>query len=652
MLLALTVMALCLNASGAVKKTNLKVLYVGGFSNYETMGGAAVDAAMIAQGHKDRVASWTNYLNERFTTVKVIDGQAYHYTMSNNYDVTIFDGYPKPLKPKQHIKDEQGNYLKIIYPQYFPDNFDRPVVCIADASEQMGRYIGTKNDWYCLCLTGWAFGLNAQHAIFKGPYPVKLTMTEQPMPDGAKEFAKMLGQKLPGTIKMWKVQTRDYENTKGYKVGMVSRPWGYTDSPETEIISGGKSAKSIDAIAISRQANFLHWGFGAAPMDMTDEARNVFANAVCYISKYAGQHILARKYEESIATDINKQEMAYSLTRAAYDDYLAGNRQFAQQMQHYSDSLKAVLAQGGRISQGDSMYLDYEPMPEPTFEEYMKQRAGNLYERFGTDEKAYAAYYKDNAPYFYATIENERDGVKRKDYELYVDEDARVLGIPVTDKRLIDKAISLWESGQDVARARRILYHYTLLRYDNARAFRTWFNQFRPKLFFTQSGGWLWLVNSTDPRTPGNDYSVLRYNEAPAPAEKKPEIKGELSPQHPVAVSALVNDLGNGTKDVVVRMKMHTGFHVYGFVSDKDPYIVTTVDVVPPTGYALDGMLQKPANFRRLGTSGTLIYEDDVLFHQHLKGTGTGRVTVKVRYQACDEHACLMPQEVEIPIEL
>lgn len=652
MTMALTLMAVCLNVSGSEKKTNLSVLYVGGFSNYETVGGTSMDAATIGKARQERVASWTAYLNERFTTVKVIDGQAYRYTMSNDYDVTIFDGYPKPLKPKQYVKDSQGRIQRIIYDEYFPANFDRPVLCIADASEQVGRYVGTKNDWYCLCLTGWALNVNTQHAIFKGPYPVKLTMTEQPMPDGAKDYAKMFGQQLPATINMWKVNTRDYENTRGFKVGMVARPWGYTDSPETEIISGGKSAKSIDAVAVSRHANFMHWGFAGAPMDMTDEAKAVFANAVCYISKYAGQHPLARKLSEGIATKETAKEMSYILTHKAYEENIAANKQFAQQMQHYSDSLKAVLAQGGRISQGDSMYLNYQPAPEATFEEYMKQRAGNLYERFGTDEKAYAAYYRDNAPYLYSAFDGERDGIKYESYQLYLDEDAKALGIAVYDKRLLEKAIELWESGKDTERARRILYRRTLLRYNNARAFRQWYDKFRTKLFFTESGGWVWLVNSMDPRTPGNDYSVLRYNEAPAAPEKKPEITATLSPQQPVAVSAIANDLGNGTKDIVVRMKMHTGFHIYGVVSKQDPYIVTSVEVIPPAGYTVEGALQRPSSFRQLGTSGTIIYEGDVLFHQHLKGTGSGRATVKVRYQACDEHACLLPQDIEIPVEL
>ena len=67
------------------------------------------------------------------------------------------------------------------------------------------------------------------------------------------------------------------------RVGMVSRPGGFEDSPEAEIISGGVSGKTWDAVAIGRHGNFLHWGFAASPDDMTGEARDVFANAVVYM---------------------------------------------------------------------------------------------------------------------------------------------------------------------------------------------------------------------------------------------------------------------------------------------------------------------------------------------------------------------------------
>ena len=61
-------------------------------------------------------------------------------------------------------------------------------------------------------------------------------------------------------------------------------------------------------MAIGRHGNFLHWGFAALSDDMTDEARDVFANAVVYIAGFAGR-IITRH-------DITLR--AFSATRRAY----------------------------------------------------------------------------------------------------------------------------------------------------------------------------------------------------------------------------------------------------------------------------------------------------------------------------------------------
>ena len=96
---------------------------------------------------------------------------------------------------------------------------------------------------------------------------------------------------------------------------MVSRPGGFEDSPEAEIISGGVSAKTWDAVAIGRHGNFLHWGFAASPDDMTEEARDVFANAVVYIAGFAGQTPVARKYNDRIITRHDITLRAFSAAR-------------------------------------------------------------------------------------------------------------------------------------------------------------------------------------------------------------------------------------------------------------------------------------------------------------------------------------------------
>ena len=634
-----TLLMVGITMMGAVKKTKLRVLYVGGHSNMETFANE-YDKAENEKSIVERTASFEQFLNQYFTTVKVIQGKDYNYKMSYNYDVTIMDGVPTPLKPRHDIKDGQ-RFIKRIEAQYFPEDFDRPVITIAELGETLGRYIGLKSDWYCLCLDNYAHTMRTNHPIFKGPYKVNMKLEEKPTPEGALAFAPMVGETLPPTTKMMKIGNTSYQQRgKNIKIGMVSRPWGYEDSPECEWISGGLSSKSIDAMAIGRQGCFLHWGFAAAPSDMTAEAKPLFVNAIIYISKFAGQRILARKLNENMSTRIEAKENAYRVTRDCWEMVKAENEQYNKQMKHFSDSIKAIQAAGGKISEMEKMYLQWQPEPTPTLEQWIQRSAGALYQKFGTDEAAYAKYYKENTPYFYGAL----DG-----YGLQLDEDAKSLGIPNNDIRLLDKAILLWETTEDVAKGRRLLERYTLLRYDNPKQYRAWFLKYKDKLFFTESGGWVWLVNTQDKNVPGNDYSVLHYNEVPE--QKTPEISGDTNRDNPVLISGVVNNLPDGDKELVIRVKMHNGFHIYGFVSDQDPYIATTFDIQTEGDWKKVGELQIPS-FTKLGSTGTTIYQGDVMFRQRLKGSGKGKVTCTVNYQTCDEHACLPPRDVTLEFDL
>ena len=629
----------CIATMAAVKKTNLKVLYVGGHSDMEIFGIRDYDKEANAKSVLARTAAWKSFLETYFTTVKVVQGADYNYKMSYDYDVTIIDGDPKPLEPRRTVT-QNGRFDKLVYAKYFPENFDRPVITIADESETVGRRIGVKNDWYCLCLLGHAYNMQTKNAIFKGPYKVKLTTEMRPTPEGAKEYAEMCQEKLPDMIPMWKVQKKDYNSSKGYKVGMVTRPWGYLDSPDAEIISGGESAKCYNAISIGRHANWLHWGFASSPADMTDEAKPVFLNAVVYISKFKGHRIIARKIHEGIATRATVDERKYIVSKENYNSYKEMIEKSNKQMKHLSDSLKKVIADGGKVSEEEKLYIKIGENQQPveSYLDYVKQRAGNLYEKFGTDVDAYVKYYTENRPYFYGSVNS---------YEVELDEDAKSLGIANNDKRILDKAISLWESNQDVEKAKRILYRYTLLRYDNAKEWRNWYNKYQSKLFFTESGGWLWLVNDLDPKTPGNDYSILKFNDIDE--SSLAPMKEKATQEDPVAFSSA--SVQNGDEgEITIRMKIYPGFHIYNKVSDQDPYIETKYEWQTEGNVKLVGELQKPAG-KLMNGSKSIIYEGEQILHQKYSGKH-GTITLTITYQACDAHACLMPKTKSIKVEI
>ena len=100
-LLSTLLLAMSITMMGAVKKTKLRVLYVGGHSNLETFA-TDYDKAENERSVKERTASFEQFLGEYFTTVKVVMADDYNYKMSYDYDV------PRRLRPPRYHHGRTG----------------------------------------------------------------------------------------------------------------------------------------------------------------------------------------------------------------------------------------------------------------------------------------------------------------------------------------------------------------------------------------------------------------------------------------------------------------------------------------------------------------------------------------------------------------
>lgn len=138
-----------------------------------------------------------------------------------------------------------------------------------------------------MCLYEEAHGVDASHPIFQGPFPVTPTWHEMPTPAHYKTTDPTLGP----TLRAWRVH-RDKLPERSY-VGVVADGFGFTDSPDAEWIASGRNSKNARAAALARHGNFFHWGFAAAPPELTDEAQRVFLNTLAYMKQFAGQRPLA-----------------------------------------------------------------------------------------------------------------------------------------------------------------------------------------------------------------------------------------------------------------------------------------------------------------------------------------------------------------------
>lgn len=612
-----------ITAAAAIKKSNLRILYVGGSSDWSPkkfMNSPNPEEA-YRTSVKERTEAFEKMLKTYFTNVTVINANDYTQQLSDNYDVTIMDGKPKEIAPL--FQDaEKRIYMK---PAYFTADFNKPILTIGQLSDDLGRRVGTKNDWYCLCLDADAHSWRKDHPIFKGPFEVKMTVVNKPTPEEA--FHNDFEGKLPKEVPMWKVQTKGYATDDNFAIGLVSRPWGYEDSPEAEIISGGVSSKSIDAVAIARHGNWFHWGFAASPLYMTDEAQTVLANAIVYIAKFAGQTPIARKYNEGIATRETIDELKFMSSEKGYRQLLEMEESANKALLAMGEKAKAKKERGEKLDGMDEYVLNFVPKEPRSRESMLKLMMPDFYAMFGMDEQAYAKYFDENRNYFYA------EGY----HGLAVDEDAKSLGIDNHDIRLLDEAIKMLETKRDTDKAKRILAHYTLADFPTATQWRSWFEKNKKNMFFTESGGWIWLINSREPGV--NDYRVWESRRALASVKL-----GETSMNDPIALNATLETLQSGEKALYITIKIHPGYHVYDRVSSSDPYLATKIEITVPEGYKKVGTLQIPAS-KAYNQKGTTVFEDTVVFSQIITGTGKGTVNCTVNYQSCDNNICFPPAE-------
>ena len=630
---------LCSTLDAQIKKSDLKVLYVGGTADIQTFA-EKVDFVVLQKEIAKRTASFENMLKQYFETVAVVAGMDYTMDLSDDYDVTIFDGMIRELAPFKVERDAQGKVISLTPAVYLTEDFDRPAILLAEMGENLGRFLGLKTDWYCLCLDADAHHFRAEHPIFKGPFPVEMTVRMQPTPEGAYRYPFYYDGPLPDSIPMWKVQTKGYSTDEGFRVGMVSRPWGFEDSPDAEFISSGVCEKDLGAVAIGRHGNFLHWGFSASPEYMTEEAKAVFANAIVYISQFAGQAPIARKYNDRIATREYLKELKHEATRKACMERVKEYQEWNLQMAEKKKQAEAKQARGEVLTDEEQMVLRFTPQPEDSYEDMLKSSQGKLFEKFGTDEQAYLDYYDANKDWFYGG-----EGT----YELTVDEDVKSWGIPNNDIRLLDKAISEWEKGGEVDKAKRVLERYTLCRFSTPQEWREWYEANKERMFFTEAGGWLFLVDTRDASVPGNDYAIREQRVADAVAVRAEGLVTD--DKNPVLAEMTVEEGTDGDKVVVVRMKIHSGYHIYAIVQPTDAFIPTTLDFVLPAGYEKVGELQCPS-FRGYGDAGTTIYEDEAEFRQVIRGNGGGTVQCTIGYQCCDAHICFPPSEINLSVDL
>ncbi|MBE0677777.1 MAG: redoxin domain-containing protein [Bacteroidales bacterium] len=609
--------------------SRVSVLYVGYSpdrdlppNSYRT--GAGISDERYREDMLSRMNDFESLLKKYFGRVTTVDARDYYEGMSADYDVTVFDGVPKPVKVGITEKDPvTGRITRYVAPQYLSDGFSYAALFIAQNGPALGEPIGIRSDWYCMCLYSNALEINDYHPIFNEPLKVKIKMHMEDTPPEL--FLYQTGKDLPPRIPMWKVQTESSKDGKGYRIGVVSHGRPFMESPDCEYISGGQCMKEITAASIARHGNFLQWGFAASPSYMTKEAKKAFINAVYYISKFNGRIPILRAESEPRAPRSNIDYAIYTFSKQKQSLDAESTRRFVERRISEKRIAEGKKARGETLTASEKRSLDYVPDEPETWEKYIeRQKKTPLVSRFNGDIEKTVNFLQDNKPYF--------SGANTITPESF-DRDAMGLGIPNDDRKIIEEAIKMLESGEKKEIAEALLGRYTVKEFRAAEEWRKWYEEVKDHLFFSESNGYKFYADSYNNRN--------LYPEEIIGLENL--VMEEPDDLNPVSSKAALLPTTDGNNAVVIRVKIKGGFHIYASASKNIPFTFFSVKIDLPAGMSELGEIRLPQMKPYEGDPEISVYKGDIVIMQKVTGASEKRIRVQLDYQYCNDEYCGLP---------
>ena len=452
-----------------------------------------------------------------------------------------------------------------------------------------------------------------QHPVFNGPYAVKLDRETISTP---KHYAKYYQKNpLPDSLDGWRVH-QDLTHDDGSTIyGSIASGSGFEDTPDAEIISHGVNSKNPNSVAIGRHGNFLQWGFAGSPKVMTPSARDVFANAIVYISKFDRQ--------------FPKQRRRCS----GRDMWLQAAFALEQTKTKRANWLKTAKQNGlseARIKRMAS--------PDSAVRDRAKQLFPRLHEKFGIGNlDLYLEELLKNRDYLYAVT-----GDDPYRAPIFIDEDCIAFGFANHDPKLIEHCIKLLEKKEDKQRALRVLKRYTGWEFETAAQWQEWFNKVRGSLYFTDTGGFRFYSDN---------------HPSPEVEQRSTPSNSWGSNTHPVRLSTRVTPLAGepGKATLSLKIQIKEGWHIYDQVPEGSPYTPTTLTASLRDSVQATGPWQRPISTPDPTAPGLTLFTNEANFSMPISAEIASdllnKMFITVKFQVCTDESCLRPERAFIVAE-
>jgi len=457
-----------------IKKSKLKVLYVA--QNPETpdrYSFANVDGAEVWEKEikKERAQEFHKFFKQYFEIVELVYGEDYNERITKKYDVVVFDAIPRQL---------DGELTKFYRKNasYISESYDVATIFIGGVAGPLTDDMDSKINVLCNCLDSHAYYYDASHPIFNTPFKVEAKTEMRPPNSGVNSY--YTAKNLPEEMPMLRIQDVDEK----YPPGVVSSP-GFDDSPDAETIACGPSIKMVEAVSVGRHGNFLQWGYRADPRHLTESGKLMLINSIHYIAQFKGQKPFVKRTKPNRLT-------ALDAVYKASDKGYAYEMNFSKRMHGmYNKALVRKLA--GKSLDFDKYTLNRDSkFPDRT--KHLKNVPKEIIEQYVDDWNAYLKYYEDNIGYL--GLSELKEGVYGNKYQdIIIDEDLQKLGIANNDIQLLVKCISMLETNEQPELVQKLLAKYTTQSFTTAKEWRKWFKKNKGQLFFTETGGYKWMIN-------------------------------------------------------------------------------------------------------------------------------------------------------------